>query len=94
MTFPYRLLGDILRQMLFQFEPDALELRTEAYVDSLIFRSSRLDGFKPPGVDGKHRVAFDFVDPQSVIAPSIATPVLSNFSPPIKIGSDWPRRYF
>jgi hypothetical protein len=63
-----RVLGDILRQMLLRFEPDALELRTEAYVDFLIFGPLRLDGFKPPGVDGKHRVAFDFVDAQSVIA--------------------------
>ena len=63
-----RFLRDILRQTLFRFQPDALGLRTEAYVDFLIFRSRRLDGFKPPGVDGKHRVVFDFVDPQSIIA--------------------------
>ena len=61
-----RFLRDILRQTLFRFEPDALGLRTEAYVDFLIYRSPHSDGFYPPGVDCNNFGSFDFVDAQSL----------------------------
>jgi hypothetical protein len=88
-----RFLGDILRQMLLRFQPDALELRTEAYVDFLIYRSPCLNGLQPSGEVRYHFVLSDLVDsqPKSLISRNAG---FSRFSPPIKMGLDWPGPYF
>src|ERR1700724_994235 len=56
----------MLRQPFLRFQPNALEKRTECYIDFQIFRSLHYHSFQPSGVAGDHFLPFDLVDPQPV----------------------------